>query len=269
MDQICTEFRERLSTDTNTLISISSNDSHARHLASELNMQLRLLRKQRRRYLNGDQELKDAVTNISHDLRTPLTAICGYLDLLEKEEKSAAVTLYLSFITNRTESLKQLTEELFRYAVVLSTENQLKLEMVSVHAILEESLAAFYPALMERNITPVISMPGLPIKRYLDKTATSRVFGNILNNALKYSDGDLQVQLCDNGDVVFTNTASDLDEIQAGKLLNRFFTVEAARNATGLGLAISKALVEQMKGELIVEYSDKRLSILIRFAAPY
>lgn len=268
MDQICTEFRERLSTDTNTLISISSNDSHARHLASELNMQLRLLRKQRRRYLNGDQELKDAVTNISHDLRTPLTAIFGYLDLLEKEEKSAAVTLYLSFITNRTESLKQLTEELFRYAIVLSTENQLKLEMVSVHAILEESLAAFYPALMECNITPVISMPELPIKRYLDKAATSRVFGNILNNVLKYSDGDLQVQLCDNGDVVFTNTASDLDEIQAGKLLNRFFTVEAARNATGLGLAISKTLVEQMKGELIVEYSDKRLSVLIRFAAP-
>lgn len=116
---------------------------------------------------------------------------------------------------------------------------------------------------------PVILMPELPIKRELDKAAASRVFENILNNALKYSDGDLEVQLYDTGDIVFTNTATNLDEIQAGKLLNRFFTVEAARNATGLGLAISRTLVEQMKGELIVEYNSKRLSIRIRFVAPY
>ena len=76
MMEIRTELEDWLKTDTNTIISISSNDRHIRLLASDLNKQLRLLRKQRRQYLNGDRELKDAVTNISHDLRTPLTAIC-------------------------------------------------------------------------------------------------------------------------------------------------------------------------------------------------
>lgn len=267
MDEICAEFKERLSVDTNTLISISSTDRRVKRLASDINKQLRLLRKQRRQYLNGDQELKEAVTNISHDLRTPLTAICGYLDLLEHESKSDKAAHYLSLIANRAEALKQLTEELFRYSVVLSTRDHLEWETLSLNALLEESLASFYPALMERNITPMILMPKQPIMRQLDKAASSRVFNNILNNALKYSDGDLQVQLCENGDVLFTNTAAHLDEIQAGKLLNRFFTVEAARNSTGLGLAISKTLVEQMNGEISVQYKHSQLSICLRFPA--
>ena len=270
MDEISAEFKECLSVETNALVSISSHDPHVKCLASEINMQLRLLCKLRRQYLNGDRELREAVTNISHDLRTPLTVICGYLDLLEDEKKSETVTRYLSFISNRTKALKQLTEELFRYSVILSTRDNMKLETISINAVLEESLAAFYPALMERNITPNIQMPEQQVKRYLDKAAVSRIFGNILNNALKYSDGDLNVQLCDNGNVIFTNPAADWDTVQVGQLFNRFFTVEAARNSTGLGLAISKTLVEQMKGEIIAQYNNKKLSICIRFplAAP-
>lgn len=107
--EIYEAFSERLVTDTNTLIDISTNDKYMRKLATAMNEQLRLLRKQRHKYLNGDRELKEAVTNISHDLRTPLTAICGYMDLLVSEEKSETVTRYLSLIANRTEALKQLT----------------------------------------------------------------------------------------------------------------------------------------------------------------
>ncbi len=113
IDEIHTEFQERLSSDTNTLIDISSSDPHLRKLASEINIQLRLLRKERHRYQQGDLELKEAITNISHDLRTPLTAINGYLDLLEREEKSETVHCYLSQIQNRTDVLKNLTEEYF------------------------------------------------------------------------------------------------------------------------------------------------------------
>ena len=83
--EIAEAFRDRLTADTNTLIDISSRDPYMRKLASEINIQLRLLRKERHRYQQGDLELKEAVTNISHDLRTPLTAISGYLDLLERE----------------------------------------------------------------------------------------------------------------------------------------------------------------------------------------
>ncbi|ACL21960.1 histidine kinase [Desulfitobacterium hafniense DCB-2] len=265
MDEIRVEFKERLTLDTNTLISISSTDPRARRLAADINTQLRLLRRQRRHYLNGDRELKEAVTNISHDLRTPLTAICGYLELLEEEEKSAAAARYLAFIANRTETLKQLTEELFRYSLILAARDTMQMELLSVKGVLEESLAAVYPALLERRITPVVHLPEQPVKRRLDKGALSRIFGNILNNALKYSDGDLEVRLRDNGEVLFTNTAAALDEVQVGKLFNRFFTVEAARHSTGLGLAIAKTLVEQMNGEITAHYREQKLSICIRF----
>ena len=101
--EIETAFTDRLITDTNTLIDISTGDKYMRGLANAVNIQLRKLRAQRHRFMQGDTELKNAVTNISHDLRTPLTAICGYLDLLEQEDKSETVRRYLEIIRNRTE----------------------------------------------------------------------------------------------------------------------------------------------------------------------
>ena len=103
-------FEVKLAADTNTLIDISSRDPYLCRLAASINTQLRILRKQRHRYLVGDRELKEAVTNISHDLRTPLTAICGYLDLLQREPLSENAVRYISLIENRTEAMKQLPE---------------------------------------------------------------------------------------------------------------------------------------------------------------
>ena len=262
--EICDEFRDRLTADTNTLIDISTRDPYMRKLAADINEQLRLLRQQRHKYLNGDRELKEAVTNISHDLRTPLTAICGYLDLLEREEKSDNTARYLSLIENRVDTMKQLTEELFRYSVILSTE-EMTLETVHVNGVLEESIAAFYGALTNRNIQPEIHITENRIERQLNREALGRVFSNILNNALKYSDGDLAITLRDNGEIIFSNTASALNEVQVGKLFDRFFTVEAARNSNGLGLAISKTLVEQMGGSISAELTNNKLIIYIRF----
>ena len=262
--EIAEAFRDRLAADTNTLIDISTRDPYMRKLAADINVQLRLLRQQRHKYLSGDRELKEAVTNISHDLRTPLTAICGYLDLLDKEDKSENTSRYLSLIANRVEAMKQLTEELFRYSVILST-GDLKLDTVYVNGVLEESIAAFYGALTSRGIQPEIDITENRIERQLNREALGRVFSNILNNALKYSDGDLEITLHDDGEIVFSNTASGLNEVQVGKLFDRFFTVEAARNSNGLGLAISKTLVEQMGGSISAELKEKRLVILIRF----
>ena len=265
MAEIRAELADWLKTDTNTLISVSSNDRHIRLLASDLNRQLRLLRKQRRQYLNGDRELKDAVTNISHDLRTPLTAICGYLDLLESEEKSENVTRYVLAIQDRALALKQLTEELFRYSIIISTQEPIQLDSLCVNDVLEESLASFYVALTKRGITPQIDITEKKIIRILNKSALLRVFSNILNNTVKYSDGDLKVELLETGEIFFSNTARNLNEVQVGKLFNRFFTVETARNSTGLGLAISKTLVEQMQGSITAQYKDDVLCICLDF----
>ena len=262
--EIAEAFRDRLTADTNTLIDISTRDPYMRKLAADINVQLRLLRQQRHKYLNGDRELKEAVTNISHDLRTPLTAICGYLDLLEREEKGENTARYLSLIGNRVDAMKQLTEELFRYSVILSTE-EMTLETVHINGVLEESIAAFYGALTTRGIQPEIRITESRIERQLNREALGRVFSNILNNALKYSDGDLSITLRDDGEIIFSNTASALDEVQVGKLFDRFFTVETARNSNGLGLAISKTLVEQMGGTIQAKLQDSRLYICICF----
>ena len=265
MAEIRTELADWLKTDTNTLISVSSNDPHVRLLASDLNRQLRLLRRQRRQYLNGDRELKEAVTNISHDLRTPLTAIFGYLDLLESEEKSENVTRYVLAIEDRAQALKYLTEELFRYSIIISAQEPMQLEALSVNDVLEESLASFYDALTKRGIVPQIDITGKKSIRILNKSALLRVFGNILNNTVKYSDGDLKVELLETGEIIFSNTARNLNEVQVGKLFNRFFSVETARNSTGLGLAIAKTLVEQMHGSITAQYKDEVLYIRLSF----
>ncbi len=258
-------FADRLITETNTLIDISSRDRYMRSLASAINIQLRRLRRERHRFRQGNTELKNAVTNISHDLRTPLTAICGYLDLLEQEEKSETMERYLEVIRNRTELLTQLTEELFRYSVIISGERDTVKEPVVINGVLEESIAAFYTAFKERGIVPNIHMPEKKIIRNLDRSSLMRVFSNLFNNAMKYSDGDLDITLSDKGEIIFTNTAPGLDEVQVGKLFDRFYTVEAASKSTGLGLAIARALVEQMNGMISAKYENGRLSIRIFF----
>ena len=267
MNEITDELKEHLTVDTNTLLSVSSNDRHVRRMAAEMNRQLRLLREQRRQYQNGNREMRDAVTNISHDLRTPLTAICGYLELMEREELSGDAARYLALIGSRVDAMRQLTEELFRYSVILSTAGELKKETVDMAAVLAESAAGFYAALTSRGITPDITLPEEKVLRELDPGALRRVFGNVLNNALKYSAGDLEITLSGDGEIIFSNTAAELDEVQVGKLFDRFFSVEAAQNSTGLGLAIAKTLVEQMGGEITARYREGRLSIHIAFPA--
>lgn len=260
--EIETGFAERIMTETNTLIDISCHDRYMRSLADAVNRELRELRKKRHRYAQGDMELKNAVTNISHDLRTPLTAICGYLDLLEQEEKSEAVGRYIEIIRNRTDMLKQLTEELFRYSVIVSSENNKKCK-VAVGSVLEETVAAFYAVFMERGIEPDIKMPECGVIRELDPSALSRVFENLLNNVLKYSDGDLEIVLSETGEITFSNEASGLSEVQVGKLFDRFYTVDNAHRSTGLGLAIARVLVEQMGGTIAAYFSDGRLFVKI------
>ena len=248
--EIEAQFAERLMTETNTLIDIPYQDKTIRRLAERLNTELRKHRTERHRFQQGDLELKSAVTNISHDLRTPLTAISGYLDLLDNVEKSEAAERYIEVIRNRTEVLKQLTEELFCYSVITSPEYDNSVELVTVNGVLEESILGFYAALQERNITPNISMTENKVIRKVNRAALSRIFSNIINNAIKYSDGDLNITLTDAGKITFSNTASDLNEVDVKRLFDRFYTVENARKSTGLGLSIAKELVLRMEGKI-------------------
>jgi signal transduction histidine kinase len=271
-DEIRDGLNECLSQDTNALATISTGDRHARRLAAELNENLRLLREQRLRYQTGDRELKEAITNISHDLRTPITAIRGYLDLLNSEEMSEDVRRYLSIVENRIDALKILLDELFQYSVCVGGMGENfesgydEFSDVCLNNVLEESVAEYYAALTAKGITPVINMPDAKVIRRIGKNAISRVLGNIINNALKYSDGDLEIILFESGEMRFTNTASGLTEVQVGKLFNRFYTVNSARNGAGLGLSITQMLVDRMNGQMSARYADDKLSIIVSFS---
>lgn len=259
------ELDEKLRTDTNTLISISNGDRAMQSLVTHINRQLQAPRRERLRLHSGNAELTAAVTNISHDLRTPLTALCGYLDLLEQEPQTEAAARHLAVIRERTDAMRALTEELFRYSVLTATADELHTEPVCLNDVLEQSLAAAYGALSARGITPSVQLPEEKVIRPLDAAALRRVFDNILSNAAKYSDGDLAVVLAPDGEVTFSNRASALSRVEAARLFDRFYTVDSARGSTGLGLSIAKLLTEKLHGTISADYENETLRICIAF----
>ena len=265
LDDITDQLGDRLSSDTNNHIFLPTRDPCARRLAARLNVQLKELRRQRQRYENGDRELKEAVTNVSHDLRTPLTAICGYLELLEKGDNTPRQARYLSLIAGRAQAMRRLIEELLRCTVAASLEDGLSPEAVDLNGAVEEAVAALYGAFIEAGIVPRVSLPPERVARSLDRAALSRVLGNLLANALKYSAGDLDVVLSPDGAITLSNAAPALDEVQVGRLFDRFYTVETGRGSTGLGLSIARSLTERMGGTISARYGAGRLWVEVRF----
>ena len=261
--EITDEIRDRLTSDTNTPITITSHDRRMQELAIQINRQLKDLRKEYLQYHHGNTELKTAITNISHDIRTPLPAIAGNLYMIGKTDDISEIREYISTIEERTETMKQLTEELFRYSVILSDEGEQDTEEVYVNQVLEESIGGFYPVLTKRGIIPQIDITDTRIVRNMRRSDLARVFSNLLNNALKYSDGDLEITLTDKGEITFTNTAKDLSAVEVEQLFDRFYTVEVARNSTGLGLSIARTLVDRMGGTITADYDEDRLMIKI------
>lgn len=266
-DELRQTFAEKIKTDSNTGISLSTRDRKMLLLAAELDQARKQLRKEHLRYAQGDRELKAAVTNISHDLRTPLTAICGYLTLLADEEVPDNVREYLSIIENRIQALTDLSEELFRYSVIVSSDSYGNLEQISLNNAIEESIAAYYAAFIQAGIEPQIVLPEKPVYGMLNRQAFSRILSNIIGNAIKYSDGDFYVTLEDSGRMHFKNHAAHLDEIRTAHLFDRLYTVQNARSSTGLGLSIARKLTREMQGQINAVYCDNMLHIILMFPA--
>lgn len=261
--EVTDEFSDRVESDTNTLIDVSTGDKDIVRLAETLNSRLRVLRAEHLQYHQGNAELKAAITNISHDLRTPLTAICGYIDMLQNTGDKEKQVHYLAIMKERAGMMKQLTEELFKYSVILSEEEELEVENVFINQLLAESISGFYPALSEKGITPDIRLTEHRIERRVNKAALTRVFSNLLNNAVKYSDGDLSITLGDTGEILFKNHAKGLSTVEVEQLFHRFYTVEAGHHSTGIGLSIAKTLIERMHGSITAAYENEKLTIRI------
>ena len=262
--QIARQAKEKLAAESNVPVAPDSADGCVRSLARELTQTLDEVISLARKYREGDLELKRAVTNVSHDLRTPLTSAAGYAGLLKKSGLNEKQAEYLAVVEGRISAMKRLTDELLSYSVAAADEGALTLAETDIAALLEDSLTQFYAAFEERGISPVISIPEEKVVRIADKDALARVFGNVISNAVRYSDGDFSVTMTKDGEIVFENAASALDEVSTGRLFDRFYTVENARGSTGLGLSIAKIFVEKMGGTIGASWSAGRLYIRIR-----
>lgn len=254
-----------LKSDTNNLITISSADKNIRNLAINLNMGLKELKKQRQQYENGNQELKKIITNISHDLRTPLTAIKGYIDLIKNEKLSKSQEKYLSIIHKKSNELTELTEQLFDFSKTIDIDIKANKENCCINELLEDALASYYDIFKKKDIKPEIKICKEKIYRMANKNSLIRVFENILSNVNKYSNGNFKVELRNDGKIIFSNKATALDATTVQKIFDRYFSVENAKESTGIGLSIAKQLVELNNGNILAKYIEGMLIIEIVF----
>lgn len=259
-------FTYILESDTNNLITISTLDKDIKNLTINLNNNLLELRKQKLQYKNGNQELKKIITNISHDLRTPLTALKGYIDLIKQEKLSNNQKKYLKIIQKKSDELTELTGQLFEFSKILDTLEKninIKKEECCINEILEETLVNFYSIFKEKSIIPTIKITNKKIYKTVNEVSIVRIFENILSNVSKYSNGDFKVEMNEDGIITFSNKATSLDATTVQKIFNRYFSVENAKESTGIGLSIAKQLVELNNGTIKAKYDSGYLIIEI------
>ena len=270
-DELTDNIEDQVRGKTQIPVTLTTADPHARRTAETLNHELAKLQDLRNEYLDGNRKVAQAVTEISHDIRTPLTAINSYLDLMKDEENEALKQEYLERIKSRTLSLSDLADELFKYST--STDptrypvqsEEVSSEPIDICRTLEECILSFYAAFKGKGIEPEIELPDEPVFVLCDKKSANRIFENIISNALKYANDSLKVKLNRDGTAVFSNPAPDLTPVSAAKLFDRYFTVKEGSNSTGLGFSIAKELIVRNGGTIESELIDGVLSIKVHF----
>lgn len=218
-----------------------------------------------------EEEIRTSVANISHDLRTPLTSIMGYIQLLKlenlaKEEKKE----YIDIIERRTKTLQVLISSFYDLSRIENNEYKFNLEKVNLSKILCENVVGFYNDFVSNLIEPIIEIDENVPDIISDKKAVVRIFANLINNMIKHGKDHVKISLkIDNGFMIteFINGTSDLKDADISKLFNRFYTVNKSRNDrnTGLGLAITKSLVEQLGNEIKAQLISNDLVITIKW----
>ncbi|MCR4775709.1 MAG: HAMP domain-containing histidine kinase [Saccharofermentans sp.] len=264
--EIDEQVKDHLEGTDSSAFRLTSSDKNARKLANDLNKELQELHAERVFLKEGDSRMKANVTAISHDIRTPLTAINSYVELLENETDEDKRKEYLERIKERTSELKELTGELFNYSVSseMQYDSQLSTEELDLQSIIENSLISFYKEFTSKGIDPETDFPSEKVTVSANRKVLMRIFDNVFSNIAKYATS-LSVKLTSDAVVTVSNDAPELTAVQVSRLFDKYYTVVDGTNSTGLGLSIAKDLTGKIGGNIYASLNDGILTVTIEF----
>ena len=267
---ICRQLRFLQECDSNMLITTEMKKGHIGELAELLNTLLKERKKERADYQKKEQMIADIYTNLSHDIRTPLTSLDGYFQLLEETQEENDRKRYIQIIQERIESLKEMLEELFTYTKLQNGTYELKLEPQNVGQILKETVFSYYDDWAEQGISPQFEITEEPVWIRGNKQALRRTIQNIIKNGLDHGNKEIRIQLSRNEkqmELVFQNKIEPGEQFDISRVFERFYKADKARSksSTGMGLSIAKGFVEKMHGEIAAEIKEDWFCIKISF----
>lgn len=267
------EIKENRQAERHLKLSIPDRDLEL--LAVEINDYISSYYMELENLKSNSKEIRNEITHLSHDLRTPLTSILGYMELLYDEEMTKDQKEIYEVIRRRSYQLSDLVEQLYEYARLGNQEFYYEMERLDLYRILQEHLLSFYPEFERKNIDLKLSLPQKvkPLWIKGDRKCMGRVLSNLTSNTLKYSTGEAQVVLKEEKrGICFTyqTKRGDLSEYDIAHLFDRFYTKAGKQHtnqSSGLGLAITRLFVEQMGGSIEAHGDQEYLYICCRF--PY
>ncbi|GGB46141.1 hypothetical protein F3157_08565 [Virgibacillus dakarensis] len=257
--------------DTNQHLELFLQANELQRLAKRLNAVLIHSRDEKVTLYKAEQAFREAITNVSHDLRTPLTSVVGYIDMLQ-DGKITDVERdeYYQIVKERIHHLVQMLDNLFEFARIESGEHALASEKIDVGQTFLETIYPFHYDFADKKAEPQLILPDVPIYIIGDAEVLRRIFENVIRNALTHGEGDFKGKIEKaNGKAVIhlQNHAPNLQEQEIQNLFKRFYTTDPSRHrkTTGLGLSITKGLVEMMNGEIKAEKQGNEFVLTIRF----
>lgn len=240
-------------------------------LAEKINENIEGKRQCEANKIKLENDLRQTIANMSHDLRTPLTSIIGYIQFLkldntdEKERKE-----YLNIAEQRAKALESLLNDFYELSLIESLDYEMNPEKLNITKILQELVLGRYADFAYRGIKPDIDIPDENIYIAADKKSIERVIENLLSNSIKYAENKVHILLMTERDTAIlkiSNNAENLTEQDVERIFDRFYMADKTRSGsgTGLGLAIVKGLVQKMNGKVSADMKDNILSICCRF----
>lgn len=219
-------------------------------------------------YQRSESKIRKEIENISHDLRTPLTSILGYLDLIEDSDSLEEKNEYLDIIRKRARILQCFIQDFYEISRIEGDDYPLILELVTVQEILKDTIILYYYELEKKKLAVEIDIEEKPINIIVDRIQFNRILNNLVQNALKYADEKFIIKQFVSNDICilqFINDKNQMTEEDLNVIFDRFYTGDQTRGnqSTGLGLTITKILVEKMKGTIEAKFVDNLFVIEI------